>query len=182
MRRVVLTVVGMMALTPVPPEVCAQASSLEYEVKAAFLLNFSRYVNWPADRESKPFRVCLFGNNPFGGSLEAALADETWPGGAITVERVGAVEEARDCHLLYVPAAVTDRFLSNSAQLVGHPVLTVGESRRFLMRGGMIQLFLDANRVRFSVNHGAAETAGLRVSSRLLRLAREVLEPPGGSR
>jgi hypothetical protein len=115
------------------------------------------------------------GQNPFGTRLDAIVADETWQGAPIRVQRVQDVREARDCHLLYVPAASTDRFLASASEVAKRPVLTVGETREFLRRGGMIQLFLDNDKVRFSINQTAADSAGLQVSSRLLRLAREVV-------
>lgn len=157
-------------------DMCAQAPTIEYDVKAAFLLNFSRFVEWPGARRGQPFRLCTLEPDPFGTRLEAATAGETWESRAIEVHRLTSLREA-DCHLLYVPAGATSLFRAGRTTLARQPVLTVGEDRDFLSTGGMIRLFIEANRVRFSVNQKACEEAGLRVSSRLLRLAREVLTP-----
>lgn len=159
----------------VPVDAAARQSSSEYEVKAAFVLNFARYVEWPPKQHTPPFRVCLLGSNPFGKRLDAAVADERWHGGPFAVRRVQDVREGRDCHLLYVPAAGTDRFVAAAADVAAWPVLTVGETARFLSSGGMIHLFVDENKVRFSINQTSAQSAGLQISSRLLRLAREVV-------
>jgi hypothetical protein len=153
----------------------AQAPSLEYDIKAVFLLNFVRYVTWPPAHQHAPFRVCVLPPDPFGVRLDAALAGERWQGAAMALQPLAAPADAEDCHLLYVPAAATARFLAARAQLARRPVLTVGETRQFLTSGGIIHLFVDENRVRFSINQGAADTAGLQISSRLLRLAREVI-------
>jgi hypothetical protein len=152
----------------------AQAPTIEYDVKAAFLLNFSRFVEWPGGRRGQPFRLCALEPDPFGPRLEAAAAGETWEGRPIEIRRLTTVPDA-ECHLLYVPAPATARFLTSQKTLSGQPVLVVGESADFLSNGGMIRLFVESNRVRFSVNQKACEAVGLRVSSRLLRLAREVV-------
>jgi hypothetical protein len=152
----------------------ARQAPLEYDVKAAFLLNFARYVGWPAAQRPVPFQLCVLGQNPFGRRLEEAIAGEAWNGRPMRARDIQDVREARDCHLLYVPAAATDRFIASSAQLARRPVLTVGETREFLQKG-MIQLFIDGNKVRFSINQGAADDAQLQISSRLLRLAREIV-------
>jgi hypothetical protein len=172
--RSLVTLTLLLSLFTAGRAVGAQPA-LEYEVKAAFLLNFARYVTWPSAQHRPPFRICVLGPSPFGPHLESALSGETWEGGAMELHRVQDARDGRDCHVLYVPAAATARFIASAPQLAKLPVLTIGETRSFLMRGGMIQLFVDDHKVRFSVNQASAESAGLQVSSRLLRLAREVL-------
>ena len=161
--------------------VSAQTGELEYEVKAAFLLNFSRYVTWPADRLKPPFRICLYGSNPFGRRLRDAVTGESWQNRPMEVREVQTLVEGQSCHLLYIPDSAGDVLADHwSGQTM--PILTVGEDERFLAQGGMVRLFLENNKVRFSINQTAAETARLQVSSRLLRLAREVIAPTGGAR
>lgn len=151
----------------------ARQGPLEYEVKAAFLLNFGRYVQWPSPPSDR-FYLCLLGANPFGTRLETIVAGETWHDKAIDIRRIQDLRDARSCHLLYVPASSTERFLAAGAGSL-RSVLTVGETRDFLLQGGMIHLFVEQHRVRFSINQAAAEASGLQISSRLLRLAREVV-------
>ena len=175
MRFAVSCVLGVILLVQHGTAVLARQSALEYEVKAAFLLNFVRYVAWPPAQRQAPFNMCVLSTNPFGERLNEALAGETWEGEAMSLRRISETREARSCHMLYVPASATGRFVSNHSQLLQRPVLTVGETRAFLTSGGMIQLFVEDSKVRFSVNQAAAEAAGLQISSRLLRLAREVV-------
>ncbi len=158
--------------------IAAQPPTIEYDVKAAFLLNFARFVEWPAARRAQPFNLCTLLPDPFGPRLEAATAGETWEGRAIAVRRLPSLRDA-DCHLLYVPGGAMDEFRSRRKVLSGQPVLLVGESADFIDAGGMIRLFLDEKHVRFAVNQEAANSAGLRVSSRLLRLARPVVPRRG---
>ena len=174
MRRLrSLTVVLLFAALVSP--LAAQPSSLEYDVKAAFVLNFVRYVEWPATERTPPLRVCVLQSNPFGNRLEAVVSGEQWQGGAIEVRLVPDARRGGECHLLYVPAAAAARFAAAAPTLASRPVLTVGEHDRFLEEGGMIRLFVEENKVRFSINQKAADAAGLQVSSRLLRLARNVI-------
>jgi hypothetical protein len=158
--------------------VSAQPSVLEYDVKAVFLLNFSRYVTWPAARLTPPFRICVVDPNPFGRRLTAAVDGERWQGAPVEVLDIESLRDAQACHLLYVPSAATDHFIDAQKRYSVGGVLTVGETRDFLTQGGMVRLFLENNRVRFSVNQSAAESAGLQISSRLLRLARSVVSHP----
>ena len=175
--REFLVCTSFLALLHVVP--AAQQPSLEYDVRAAFVLNFARYVEWPPDERTPPLQICLLASNPFGNRLEAVVSGEQWNGGAISVRVVPEIGAAGACHLLYVPEADSTRFAQGLSAIAGLPVLTVGEEREFLAHGGMIRLFLENNRVRFSVNQKAADAAGLHVSSRLLRLAREVIGPTG---
>jgi hypothetical protein len=153
----------------------AQQPSLEYDVKAAFVLNFVRYVEWPPADRQPPLRICVLGENPFGDRLTAVVAGEQWQGGPIEVHVVPDVRRAERCHLIYVPESATSRFRPAAALLADRAVLTVGEHEQFLASGGIMRLFLEDNRVRFSVNQQSADRAGLQISSRLLRLARAVI-------
>lgn len=157
----------------------AQPAALEYDVKAAFVLNFTRYVEWPPKQRTPPFRLCVLRDNPFGGRLEAMVSGEQWQGGAIQVQVVPNTVRAAGCHLLYVPASAGARFVRDAARVASSPLLTVGEQADFLQRGGMIRLFVEDQKVRFSINQKAAASAGLQISSRLLRLAHSVIGTPG---
>lgn len=152
-----------------------QQPTLEYDVKAAFILNFVRYVEWPPLERQPPLEICVLEPNPFGDRLTAVVAGEEWHGGAVHVRLLPDMRRATGCHLLYVPAAATARFTAGAGLVAARPILTVGEHERFLDQGGMLRLFVEENRVRFSVNQGSADRAGLQISSRLLRLARSVI-------
>jgi hypothetical protein len=149
--------------------------SPEYDVKAAFLLNFTRYVEWPPAQRTTPFRLCLFRDDPFGARLQAIVKGEQWQGGEMRVDVVASLGGASNCHLLYVPASANRRFERDAADVAASPMLIVGEDDQFLERGGMIRLFIEDQKVRFSINQKAAQSAGLQISSRLLRLARSVI-------
>jgi hypothetical protein len=149
--------------------------SLEYDVKAAFVLNFVRYTEWPAAKRTPPLRLCLLDDDPFDGRLGTVVSDEPWNGGGIEVHVVSDMRRARECHLLYVPENRSGMFASNISVLADTPVLTVGEHERFLQQGGIIRLFVEDNKIRFAINQKAADSVGILISSRLLRLARIVI-------
>jgi hypothetical protein len=148
----------------------AQEPSLEYQVKAAYLLNFTRFVDWPqgAFGQGAPFTICVAGRNPFGPALEATLEGETAAGRGLASRVVR--DTAADCHALFVPRGVAAAPYLRSVRAA--PVLTVGETEEFLMQGGMIRFVMDNGRIRFEINQDAATRAQLRISSRLLQLAR----------
>ncbi len=161
--------IALLAALCAPALAIAQNVSLEYRVKAAYLLNFTKFVEWPeaALPEGAPLTICVAGNNPFGAVLEETIRGETVNGRPIAARTAGAVQ---GCHVLFVPHATgSAAYLRASASL---PVLTVGETDDFLGRGGVVKFILEEGRIRFEINQDAAARAQLRISSRLLRLAR----------
>lgn len=147
----------------------AQDVSLEYRVKAAYLLNFTDFVEWPAAAVTgeRPFTICVAQRNPFGSVLSSAVTGEQIAGRPLS-SRVVQTGTA-SCQLLFVPRGVSaDRYLK---AVRGMPVLTVGEAPDFLTRGGIVNFVIQEGKVRFEINQEEAERAGLKVSSRLLRLA-----------
>ena len=150
-----------------------QAVSLEYRVKAAYLFNFARFVDWPADAQNGPLTICVAGRAVFGDVLEETLRGEMVNGRAVTTRVL--LEPQPGCHILFVPRGAAATAYIRAAQ--GRPVLTVGETPDFIALGGIANFILEGNNVRFEINAGAADRAGLRISSRLLRLARGAAAP-----
>jgi hypothetical protein len=160
----------------------AGQASLEYEVKAAFLLNFTRFVQWPGPPDRDPFRVCVFRSNPFGDALPATFEGETSQNRRVTPVHVTSPADARACHAVFVPRTESHLAEELLQALRGHAVLTVGESSNFLRQGGVVNFVVERERVRFDINAAAADAANLRVSSKLLRLARQVVPAERGAR
>lgn len=171
---------GMVALMtallwPAPVSSASLATSLEYEVKAAFLFNFLGFTEWPPAafaRADDPVRLCIAGHDPFGAAIDNVVKAERVGGRSVVVERLEESETAERCTMLFVPAGVPAARWLGSA---GAHTLTVGEHEGFLREGGMIALVLDAGRVRFDVNVEAAVARDIRISARVLRLARSTL-------
>jgi hypothetical protein len=146
----------------------------EYQVKAAYLANLGRFVEWPARAgaaEDQPFNVCVLGDDPFGPALDAALAGETINRAPLISRRIAQPRDAGNCRILFIPLSADARLKAILADLGNAGVLTVSDIPQFSRRGGMIELVLVGNRVRFEINMAAASRSGLTLSSELLKLA-----------
>jgi hypothetical protein len=148
----------------------AQDPSLEYRVKAAYLFNFTKFVEWPAGAipEGMPFTICVAGNNPFASTLDDTIRGETVSGRSLQSR---PAQGTGTCQVLFIPRDVDAAPLLKRTRT--EPVLTVGESPDFVRQGGIINFVREEGKVRFEISQEAANRAQLRISSRLLRLARE---------
>jgi hypothetical protein len=153
------------------------AANSEYQVKAAFLYNFMKFVEWPGDGLNNPGTLTLgiLGKDPFGDALDE-VRGKTAKGRRVVVLHLHQPEEAKECDLLFVCASEKGR-LSQILKVVQNArILTVADQEGFCQAGGMINLVFVKNRVGFEVNVGAASRVRLRISSQLLKLAHLVLE------
>ena len=142
----------------------------EYEVKAAFLYNFTKFVEWPA-KGAADFVVGIFGDDPFGSALENATRGKSVNGRAIRIHSLKDPTEARDCSIVFVTSTDTRKTAQLLEAVVSTPVLTVGETAEFMKMGGMIRLSVEGNHIGVVINNGAAESAGLKISAKLMSLA-----------
>jgi uncharacterized protein DUF4154 len=146
----------------------------EYEIKAAFLYNFAKFVEWPPTvfgGPKVPLNICVFGRDPFGRALDDALLGKAIGDHPATLERARQISELATCHIVFISGGESPRLAEVLGSLRGRNVLLVGETEGFASAGGAIQFVLDENRVRFVVNPDAANRAGLKISSKLLALA-----------
>ena len=166
-----------LALLPAMPAGAAGPATLEYQVKATFLYNFTKFIEWPAGALAAgdaPFEVGIVGSNPFGPYLAESMAGESVRGRPVRVVEFRGPEDVRPCAVLFVPDAMGDRLADITARLGGAPVLLIGESPGFAERGGTINFFMLDNKVRFEINPTAARAVGLQISSKLLAIAKVV--------
>lgn len=149
-----------------------------YDLKAAFVYQFPNFVEWPdaALAGRTTLDLCVARPNPFGSVLRDLAAGESLNGRALAVRDVPATDPLDRCHLLFVPAAVSSRRLLDRASAL--PILTIGETERFLDEGGIIRLHILDRRVRFDINASAASRARLRLSAQLLQLAAAIRGRP----
>ncbi len=155
----------------------APDESLEYRVKAAYLLNFTRYVEWPTPPASTTrLSICVMGTDPFGRILDATVAGRTVQGRPLQVRRVQSGPEARGCEVVFVSREKWRRDPESLKALAGAGSLTVGESEQFARSGGVIGFVLRDETVRFVINAAARDRAGLRISSRMLSLAAAIYD------
>lgn len=147
----------------------------EYRLKLAFLYNFSQFVQWPADAfpdPGAPLTICVAGSNPFQGELEESLRGRTAGGHPIQVRRLKSGDDPRACQMVFVRAGENGLASRILAGLKGSSTLSVGETKGFAERGGIINLTKEENKLRFEVNFGAVSQTRLKISSKLLALAK----------
>jgi len=152
---------------------CAHASN-EYGLKAAFLLNFARYVEWPPAAFSGadgPLRIGVAGRDPFDGELDRALAGKSAAGRPLTSRAFSDPSEAHGFHMVFVSRDQAAQLPALLAAAGTSPVLFVGESDGFCRAGGDIELYLEDEHIRFRINPAHSARAGLAISSKLLHLA-----------
>jgi hypothetical protein len=163
------------------PWVCAQDNSpSEYQLKAAFLFSFAKFVDWPPDSFASPqapFSICILGADPFGQVIDDVLRDKTIGDHPVVVKRTNEPAEVRHCQIVFISSSESRRLPEILSSLQGASVLIVGDTDHFADSGGTIGLMLEQNHIRFAINTVAAESAGLKISSKLLALAKIVRGP-----
>jgi hypothetical protein len=154
-----------------PPQI---STAREYQLKAAFLFNFTQFVEWPAASLSEPdapLVIGILGEDPFGTYLEEIVAGEKINNHPLEIRRFRAVKDVTQCHILFI------NLKGNAAQsevltsLKNKSILTVGDADRFIRNGGMIRFVKENNKIRIRIDLETAKQAGLTISPKLLRLA-----------
>jgi hypothetical protein len=157
-----------------PADGAGAEAPTEWEVKAAYLYNFARFVEWPEDPDvapDRPFVVGVLGRDPFGRVLDDTLSGKSLAGRPIVVRRLEKPEDANTVQILFLSPSVIGALPLILRATQGRPVLTVGDSEGLAERGVILNFRLQDNRVRFEVNLRRADEAHLRISSQLLKLA-----------
>jgi hypothetical protein len=160
--------------------VTAQDADQEYRLKAAFVYQFSQFVDWPdaAWGNLKQVDLCVYGAEALQRELERLVKGESLRGRPYVVRSLGHEDAIASCQVLVVTARSKDEVAEILRDTVGRPILTIGDSDRFLEDGGIIRLTLVERRVRFDVSASEARRAGLRISPQLLNLARSIRGGP----
>lgn len=170
MRRAMMSAIAILlmlrgpALGAGPPA----AEDLEYQVKAAFLFNFLKFVEWPAAHNDSPWVIGVLGRDPFGETLDRTVRGRSVNGRPVEVRRYARPSDVRDCQILFIGRAEFERV----GVLVQPGLLTVGEASGFLKAGGVINFYLEDNRVHFEIRPEVARVSGLRVGAQLLKLGK----------
>jgi hypothetical protein len=162
-------------LTALPLSAQESAPS-EYQVKAAFLYNFTKFVRWPDSafpETNSPLQIGILGDNPFGASLELAVKGKSINGHPLMVHAVNSLAEMKLCQILFICKKPKRNVTDILTALQKTSVLTVGETDDFMNAGGMIRFIMENTKVRLEINDGAAVGAGLTISSKLLNVAQK---------
>lgn len=152
-------------------------TSKEYQIKAAFLFNFAQFVEWPSAAfadASAPISIGVLGDDPFGPVLEQTVQGETINHRKLIIQRSQRVADLKGCHLVFISKSERARLPDIFDSLGSSSALTVSETENFARRGGIINFYLDGNKVRFEINADAAQRKGIKISSQLLKLGKVV--------
>ncbi len=151
---------------------------LEYQIKATFLYTIAKFIEWPPGKleGNGPIGIGVFGKDPFGGELDRQIQGKSVDGRRIEVRRLTGIEQAPRQHILFIAAGEKKRLGAIFSALTGGGVLTVGDSDHFAEQGGMVNLVMKGNSVSLEINTGAAERGQIKISSKLLKLARVVAD------
>jgi hypothetical protein len=159
------------------PNARAQDALSEYQVKAAYLFNFLKFVEWPDDAFADslaPIVIGVVGDDPFGSALPQVTIGKTVQGRDLVIRKYHSGEDVRGAHILFISPSEKKRLPMILSSLHGSSVLTVADTEGFLDAGGMIQFLNENDRVRFAINVDATSRAKLKMSSKLLSLAKVV--------
>jgi hypothetical protein len=168
-----------LGLAAAPSASAAERVAGEYEIKAAFLYNFARYVEWPQDavpNADGAFVIGILGEDPFGNTLDRIARDKTVEGKRIVVRRFATVQEVTPCHILFVASSAARQLPALLKRVEGWHVLLIGDTQGLAQEGVAINFCIEKSKVRFEINLDAAVRMGLKISSKLLRLAKIVTD------
>ena len=152
----------------------AQTSS-EYQVKAVFLYNFTRFVDWPAtsfESANSPFVIGILGSDPFGTYIDETVSGESTGEHPIVIKRFKTVKDIDNCHILFINSTDAEAIKSILADTKEKKILTVSDANNFASLGGIIGFFIENNKIRMQINTEAAKAASLSISSKLLGVAK----------
>ncbi len=160
---------------------CAQGQEshpTESQVKAAYLFNFGKFVQWRADgvASQDSFAICILGKDPFGATLDSTVEGESLDGRKITVRRLASNQAATHCDILFISPSEEGRLPTILAAVRHQATLTVSDMPHFAERGGMIGFVTQQDRIRFEVNRNSAEESHIVLSSELLKVATKVID------
>lgn len=179
-RRILFTVLAVFFMvagfSSAPAE--EDPTTGEYEVKAAFLYNFAKFIEWPAGSfadDRSPLTICVLGDAPFGKGFDA-IRSKTISNRSVSIRKIADGAAAGGCHLLFISASEQDHLDALLGSLGAHSIVTVSDITKFAPAGGMIAFVTVENKIRFEINIRSAKRAGITIGSQLLKLAKTVIE------
>jgi len=153
-------------------------SAMEYKIKAAFILNFAKFISWPESAftsEKEPFKICVMGDDPFGSAF-STIKSRSVGRRNIDLRYVDEVRQAKNCHLLFISSSEKSIFTTILADLHDDAITTVSDIEKFACSGGTIEFVTRENKLAFRINLNQARKRGLEIPSSLLSLAAEVIQ------
>lgn len=166
----IITIIAICSLLRLPAAQSEQKPA-EYQVKAAFLYNFTKFVEWPKETQDKYRYLYILGDNPFGNELDD-IHGKTVGGKQLITEHINSLNGLKECSILFVSSSeekYLQKIIETTASL---SILTIGDTNGYAEQGIIINLYTEQNKIRFEINTNAAKRSGLKLSSKILHLAR----------
>jgi hypothetical protein len=173
-RSLVLALMAVLVFGTSPGGMAQDSAPTEYQIKAAFVYNFAKFVEWPPGAfasPSSPIVIGVLGQNVFGDNLEKTIAGKAINNRPLQFKMFDSVTAATNCQILFISSSEKDHFDKIIAGLQNTSVLTVSEDAHFIAAGGMINFVIESNKIHFQIDNDVAKKAGLKISSKLLSLA-----------
>jgi len=148
-------------------------STQEYKIKSAFIYNFAKFIEWPAEsftKDQNTLDLCIIGKDPFGDALDT-IRDKIVKGRKLVIRQYSGIEDLKECHIIFISPSEKKNLAGILEKIKDMHMLTVSDMEGFADRGGMITLNKAENKIRLEINLDAAQQSGLKVSSKLLKLA-----------
>jgi hypothetical protein len=176
-----IIMIWLLMVGSVPNAGAEDTQTGEYRVKAAFLYNFAKFVEWPArafPNSRSPISLCILGKDPFGDALDT-IRGKIVKGRKLVIMHAMRVEDLGKCHMVFICSS-EEESMSHILNFIKYPnVLTIGDMDNFARHGGIINLVKKGKKIKFEINVEAAQETGLKISSKLLKLARIVSSDQG---
>jgi len=153
------------------------ADPAEYKVKAAFIYNFAKFVEWPDEPHDNNLTLCVLGEGSFCAAIRT-IKGKIISGKRIQIRRINSIKDLKDCNILFIASSEKHNLPHLIDDLDGSRILTVGDTEGFAEQGVIINLYIENDKVRFKINIGAARRANVKLSSKLLKLAKIVTSTP----
>jgi hypothetical protein len=179
-KLALLAILSCCTAWPSRAALSADGQTREYEIKAAFIYQLSQFADWPTRRGERTFNVCVLGADPFGGNLKS-LESRTHFNQPLVAAYLQSATLARDCGIVYLADDQRGNVPAILSQLRGYPVLTVSSLPGFVDQGGGVGFVVENARVRLEINNQAARHAQIKLSAKLLEVAKRVVDAPTGS-
>lgn len=173
LRPAAVPIILMAALALSPPIGAQRGEYSEYQVKAAFLINFAKFTDWPEDalEKSDTFKIGILGNDPFGDEIDRVVRRQKLKDKSVEVLRSKSLDDLKECHILFISSSERRHQEEIIKEIRDLNILTVGETDQHARIGGIVRFKIQGGKVRFDINVKAAERANLKISSKLLGLA-----------
>ncbi len=170
-----LFIIFALTLLPFQCVLALSTTAEEYEIKAAYLFNLGHFIRWNPEISAQYFGICVFGENPFGTNLNYVIErGKQIQEHNVLFKQLTSFKDIDSCHILFLSRSANAQFAAIFAAIKNKPILTVGDTERFIVEGGMVQFYRYEDKIRLMINPQIIKDSGLKANSRLMEIAQIV--------